>query len=90
MVEEKLETKMQDRPKKKTIPRMFVVDAEDSQGSSDNSSSSASSRLTSAASRHSSITSDKDLKEENANNELKDGRKSRKWFRLTHNKVVPL
>ena len=88
MVEEKLETKMQDRPKKKTIPRMFVVDAEDSQGSSDNSSSSASSRLTSAASRHSSITSDN--KEENASNELKVGRKPRKWFRLTHNKVVPL
>jgi len=62
-----------------------------SQGSSYNSSSGASSRLTSAASRHSSIIADtEDLKEENASNELKDGRKSRKWFRLTHNKVVPL
>ena len=64
-----------------------------SQGSSYNSSSGASSRLTSAASRHSSITLDKDLKEESseiANNGKKDGRKSRKWFRLAHNKVAPL
>ena len=61
--------------------------------SSDNSSSSSSSRLSSVASRHGSITSDKDLEEEsfdNANNGQKDGRKSRKWFRRKHNKVVPL
>ena len=32
MFEEKLETKMQGRPKKKTFARMFAVDAEDSHG----------------------------------------------------------
>ena len=94
MVQEKLQRKMQGRPKKKTIARMSGVDTDDChENSSDNSSSGASSRLTSAASRHSSITSDKDLKNEsseNSNNGQKDGRKSRKWFRLAHNKVAPL
>lgn len=57
--------------------------------SSDNSSSSASSRLSSAASRHSLVyTSDKDS--ESANNGQRSGRKSRKWFRLKNDKVVPL
>lgn len=64
-----------------------VEDLRDS--SSDNSSSSASSRLSSAASRHSLVyTSDKDS--ESANNGQRSGRKSRKWFRLKNDKVVPL
>ena len=136
LVDEKLQRKMQGRPKKKatsleeamrakSIPvikkvkmsmklkadhdpnsgpaalppdeantRMSGVDAEDCHdNSSDNSSSGKSSRLTSAASRHSSITSDKDVKEKSsksASNGLKDRRKSRKWFRLANNKVAPL
>ena len=81
-------------PRDKAIIRMSGVDAENCHdNSSDNSSSGESSRLTSAASRHSSIALDKDLKKKsskNASNGQKDRRKSRKWFRLAHNKVAPL
>jgi len=81
-------------PPDEAIVRMFGVDAEDCHdNSSGNSSSGESSRLTSAASRHSSIALDKDLKEkssETASNGQKIRRKSRKWFRLAHNKVAPL
>ena len=76
------------------MAKMFGVDVEDCRDSSSNNSSRhASSRLTSALSRHSSVTSDRDLEEEsleNANNGQKDGRKPRKWFRLKRNKVAPL
>ena len=71
-----------------TIARRSGVDVEDlSDSTSDNSSSSASSRLSSAESRH-SLVSDKDL--ESAKNGQKSGRRSRKWFSLKNNKVVPL
>jgi len=81
-------------PPNEANARMFGVDAEDChESSSDDSFSGASSRMTSPASHHCSITSDKDLREEsskNASNGQKDRRKSRKWFRLTHNKVALL
>ena len=79
-------------PPDEAMVKMFgVEDCRDS--SSDNSSSHASSRLTSAMSRHSSVTSDRDLEEEsleNANNGQRSGRKTRKWPRLARNKVAPL
>ena len=96
LIEEKMQRKMQGRPEKKATARMFGVDAQDRhESSSDSSSSGASSRLTSAASRRSSITpeeeeSSKEESSEIANNGKKDGRKSRKWFRLAHNKIAPL
>ena len=80
-------------PPDEAIARRFGVDVEDSRdSSSDNSSSCASPRLSSAVSPHSSITSDRDLEEtlESVNNGQKGGRKSRKWFKLTRNKVAPL
>ena len=81
-------------PPDEAIARRFGVDVEDCRdGSSDNSSSCASLRLSSAASSHSSITSDRDLEEEtleSANNGQKSEKKSRKWSRLKHNKVSPL
>ena len=82
-------------PPDEAIAKMFGVDAEDCHESSsdDSSVSGASSRMTSPASHHSSITSDKDVKEKSsksASNGQKDRRKSRKWFRLANNKVAPL
>ena len=81
-------------PPDEAIARMFGVAVEDCRdSSSDNNSSQASSRLTSAASCHSPVTSDRDLGEEsleNADNRQKGGRKSRKWFRSARNKVAPL
>lgn len=80
-------------PPDEAIARRFGVDVEDCRdSSSDNSSGCASSRLSSAASTRSSITSDRDLEEtlESVNNGQKGGRKSRKRFKLKHNKVAPL
>ena len=81
-------------PPDEAIAGMFDVEVEDCRdSSSDNSSSDASSRLTSALSCYSSVTSDRDLEEEsleNAENEQKGGKRTRKWFRLARNKVAPL
>lgn len=72
-----------------TITRRSGGGVEDSSdSSSSNISSSESSRLSSSESRHSLVTSDKDS--ESANNGQKSGRRSRKWFHLKNNKVVPL
>ncbi|KAJ7388726.1 hypothetical protein OS493_036004 [Desmophyllum pertusum] len=83
-------------PPDEAIARIFGVDVEDFRDSSSNnsfSSSHASTRSSSAASRDSSITLDEDLEDaalDSANNKQKGAKKSRKWFRLKHNKVAPL